>query len=77
LCTNQNYLVFSNELGFLRSIMIEKCIVQLSDLKDYETLDKAFRDNSKYKLLELDNATNVLDFENFYMSFINNNLKTY
>jgi hypothetical protein len=57
--------------------MIEKCIVQLSDLKDYETLDKAFRDNSKYKLLELDNATNVLDFENFYMSFINNNLKTY
>jgi hypothetical protein len=41
-CTNQSYILFEDYLGLDRTITIEKCIVNLSDLKNVETLDKAF-----------------------------------
>lgn len=71
LCTNQSYILFEDYLGLDRTITIEKCIVNLSDLKNVDTLDKAFRDNTRYKTLELVHATNVQNFGLFYICFIN------
>jgi hypothetical protein len=71
LCTNQSYLLFLDYLGSPRTIKIDKCIVNLSDLKNIETLDKAFKDNTRYKTLELEHATNVRDFRLFYISLLN------
>jgi len=76
LCTNQGYLVFINELRFVRSIMIEKCIVQLFDLKNKQTLNDAFLDTTINFSLELEHATNVKNFESYFENFLKH-LQTY
>jgi hypothetical protein len=69
-CTNQSYLVFSNPLGFVRSIMIEKCIVQLPDLKNLKTLNDAYFDNTRNRLLDLEHATNIKTFGDYYDNYL-------
>lgn len=71
-CTNQSYLVFTNKFGVIRSVTIEKCIVKKSDLKNVETINTAFYDNSRFKLLDLEHATNIKNFKNYYEDFLKN-----
>jgi hypothetical protein len=67
---NETYIGFTDHLGLDRSIRIEKCIVQLSDLQNEETLDVAFTENRIYQNLVLSDATNVGTFGLLYVAFI-------
>jgi hypothetical protein len=69
-CTSQSYLEFINELGFHRSIGIDKCLVQLPDLKNLKTLNAAYFDNSRDRKLDLAHATNIKKFGDYYDDYL-------